>query len=146
MKGYCSLFSDCRIRALRVASSNSSLIAKSYACVNIEFLAGIFTWQVDSRRYGAGYIAHTPSDLGTRWGELSASRPGRLYPQDRTPSTRPIGGWVGLRAGLGTETTRKALCPWNVSQIVESKAVPLHAMEALGGRGDIAPTHSRPRH
>jgi hypothetical protein len=26
------------------------------------------------------------------------------------------------------------------------KAVPLHAMEALGGRGDIAPTHSRPRH
>jgi hypothetical protein len=26
------------------------------------------------------------------------------------------------------------------------KAVPLHAMEALGGRGYIAPTHSRPRH
>jgi hypothetical protein len=31
-------------------------------------------------------------------------------------------------------------------QFVESKAVPLHAMEALGGRGGIAPTHSRPRH
>jgi hypothetical protein len=29
---------------------------------------------------------------------------------------------------------------------VTSKAVPLHAMEALGGRGGIAPTHSRPRH
>jgi hypothetical protein len=29
---------------------------------------------------------------------------------------------------------------------VHYKAVPLHAMEALGGRGDIAPTHSRPRH
>jgi hypothetical protein len=28
----------------------------------------------------------------------------------------------------------------------KSKAVPLHAMEALGVRGDIAPTHSRPRH
>jgi hypothetical protein len=28
----------------------------------------------------------------------------------------------------------------------KSKAVPLHAMEALGGRGCIAPTHSRPRH
>jgi hypothetical protein len=27
-----------------------------------------------------------------------------------------------------------------------SKAVPLHAMEALGGRGGIARTHSRPRH
>jgi hypothetical protein len=30
--------------------------------------------------------------------------------------------------------------------IKKSKAVPLHAMEALGGRGGIAPTHSRPRH
>jgi hypothetical protein len=29
---------------------------------------------------------------------------------------------------------------------VLSKAVPLHAMEALGGRGGIAPTHSQPRH
>jgi hypothetical protein len=28
---------------------------------------------------------------------------------------------------------------------VKSKAVPLHAMETLGGRGGIAPTHSRPR-
>jgi hypothetical protein len=31
-------------------------------------------------------------------------------------------------------------------QQVKGKAVRLHAMEALGGRGDIAPTHSRPRH
>jgi hypothetical protein len=31
-------------------------------------------------------------------------------------------------------------------QVKKSKAVPLHAMEALGGRGGIAPTHSRPRH
>jgi hypothetical protein len=28
----------------------------------------------------------------------------------------------------------------------KSKAVPLHAMGALGGRGGVAPTHSRPRH
>jgi hypothetical protein len=28
----------------------------------------------------------------------------------------------------------------------QSKAVPLHAMVALGGRGSIAPTHSWPRH
>jgi hypothetical protein len=26
------------------------------------------------------------------------------------------------------------------------KVVPQHAMEALGGKGGIAPTHSRPRH
>jgi hypothetical protein len=30
--------------------------------------------------------------------------------------------------------------------LVKKKAVPLHTMEALGGRGGIAPTHSRPRH
>jgi hypothetical protein len=28
----------------------------------------------------------------------------------------------------------------------KGKAVPLHAMEALGRRGDIATTHSQPRH
>jgi hypothetical protein len=31
-------------------------------------------------------------------------------------------------------------------KVKQSKAVPLHAMEALGGRGGIDPTHSRPRH
>jgi hypothetical protein len=31
-------------------------------------------------------------------------------------------------------------------QYNKGKAVPLHAMEALEGRGGIAPTHSRPRH
>jgi hypothetical protein len=30
--------------------------------------------------------------------------------------------------------------------LLKGKTVPLHAMEALGGRGDIAPTHSQPRH
>jgi hypothetical protein len=30
--------------------------------------------------------------------------------------------------------------------VSKGKAIPLHAMEALGGRGGIAPTHSRPRH
>jgi hypothetical protein len=28
---------------------------------------------------------------------------------------------------------------------IKGKAVPLHAMKALEGRGGIAPTHSRPR-
>jgi hypothetical protein len=37
-------------------------------------------------------------------------------------------------AGKGTDTS------------VTDKAVPLHAIEALGGRGGIAPTHSRPWH
>jgi hypothetical protein len=30
--------------------------------------------------------------------------------------------------------------------LIGKAAVPLHAMEALGVRGGIAPTHSRPRH
>jgi hypothetical protein len=34
----------------------------------------------------------------------------------------------------------------DISYANKGKVVPLHAMEALGGRGDTAPTHSRPRH
>jgi hypothetical protein len=39
-------------------------------------------------------------------------------------------------------------CPVKVAdfQCQDIFFVPLHAMEALGGRGGIAPTHSRPRH
>jgi hypothetical protein len=29
-----------------------------------------------------------------------------------------------------------------IVSVIEAKAVPLHAMESLGGRGGIAPTHS----
>jgi hypothetical protein len=36
--------------------------------------------------------------------------PVMLYPQERTPSTHGIGGWVGLRAGLDSEATGKILC------------------------------------
>jgi hypothetical protein len=36
--------------------------------------------------------------------------------------------------------------PWHIIAKKKGKAVPLHAMEAFGGRGGIAPTHSRPRH
>jgi hypothetical protein len=34
----------------------------------------------------------------------------------------------------------------NVFYLIKGKTVQLHAMEGLGGRGGIAPTHSRPRH
>jgi hypothetical protein len=42
-----------------------------------------------------------------------------------------------------TEKEDITVCSTSISK---GKAVPLHAMEALGGRGGIAPTHSRPRH
>jgi hypothetical protein len=38
----------------------------------------------------------------------------------------------------------RAIVPIIREKKVKGKAVPLHAMEALGGRGGIAPTHSRP--
>jgi hypothetical protein len=44
----CCLFSGCGINAFRMASSNSSLAAKSCACAYIAFLAGIFSWYADS--------------------------------------------------------------------------------------------------
>jgi hypothetical protein len=44
--------------------------------------------------------------------------------------------------------TDKVSGPYKTSGkiILVSKAVPLHAMKALGRRGGTAPTHSRPRH
>jgi hypothetical protein len=43
-------------------------------------------------------------DLGARWGEWSASRPGRIYPREKNPGTHWIGDWVGFRAGLDITT------------------------------------------
>jgi hypothetical protein len=37
--------------------------------------------------------------------------PAALYLQEKDPGTRWIGGWVGPRAGLDTEATRKILSP-----------------------------------
>jgi hypothetical protein len=42
-------------------------------------------------------------------GEWSASRPGRLTPGKRTPSTHWIGGWVDHRASLDDMKKRKFL-------------------------------------
>jgi hypothetical protein len=51
-------------------------------------------------------------DHGTRWGEWTASRPGRAFtPGERTPGTHCTGGWVDPRAGLDTEARGKILCP-----------------------------------
>jgi hypothetical protein len=42
-----------------------------------------------------------------------------------------------------TQYTKKRSTSCSVK--IQSKAVPLHATKALAGRGDIVPTHSRPR-
>jgi hypothetical protein len=60
---------------------------------------------------------------------------------------------AGLSKTLSSSSSRiqkslqwSSLVSFPFGDVLKSKAVPLHAMEALGGRGDIAPTHSRPRH
>jgi hypothetical protein len=40
-------------------------------------------------------------------GELSASRPCRFSPVEKSTGTNWIGGWVGLRAGLDNMENRK---------------------------------------
>jgi hypothetical protein len=50
----CYLFSCCGINAFRMASSNSSLAAKSCACAYIVFLAGIFSWYAVSSAVDCG--------------------------------------------------------------------------------------------
>jgi hypothetical protein len=47
--------------------------------------------------------------------------------------TRPRNIWMG---------TLKPICTRRL--VPSHRAVPLHATKALGGRGGIAPTHSRP--
>jgi hypothetical protein len=43
-------------------------------------------------------------DLDTRWGEWSASHPGRALPPGKgPPGTHWTGNWVGLRTGLDTD-------------------------------------------
>jgi hypothetical protein len=51
-------------------------------------------------------------DFSTRWGWLVSvtSRP-HFSPGERTPGTHCTGGWVGPRAGLGTEARGKILLP-----------------------------------
>jgi hypothetical protein len=57
-------------------------------------------------------------DLGTRWGEWSASRPGpRFTPGERTPCTHCTRGWVDPRAGLDTEARGKILCLFRGSNL-----------------------------
>jgi hypothetical protein len=55
------------------------------------------------------------------------------------PSVELEGDWV---AEYGTVNKCAGSVPGNTRMYTLSKAVPLHATEALRGRGGIAPTHS----
>jgi hypothetical protein len=53
-------------------------------------------------------------------------------------------GRLEQRMERNCENDRRIILPCRVKK--QSKAVPLQALEALRGRGDIAPTHSRRRY
>jgi hypothetical protein len=61
---------------------------------------------------GRGRIAPTHSRPRHRWGEWSASRPGRALPPGKGPPVPIVqeAGWAP-RAGLNTEDRGKILCP-----------------------------------
>jgi hypothetical protein len=61
--------------------------------------------------WGVEVKLHSFFDLGTRWGEWSASRPGRFTPRERAPGTHWIGGWVGPTAVLDAVVKRKIPSP-----------------------------------
>jgi hypothetical protein len=91
--------------------------------------------------------------------QVPTALPWRKHP---SVPTGPEAGWSvrgGKEKNLCTNWEPNGPSSWQPSQYTgqvsevalentgkKSKAVPLHAMEALGGRGGIAPTHSRPRH
>jgi hypothetical protein len=52
------------------------------------------------------YIFLTSALAGGEW---SASRPGRITPDERVPGTHWLGGWVGPRAGVDDVDKRKFL-------------------------------------
>jgi hypothetical protein len=61
--------------------------------------------------WGSGGIAPRILDLGTKWGEWSASRPGCFTPRERSSGTHWIGGWVGPSAVLDAVVKRKIPSP-----------------------------------
>jgi hypothetical protein len=71
---------------------------------------------------------------------VTARRPGNYFKANRVKyRRRSLSARVVMRRPLPH-------LKYNVEYASLGKAVPLHAMEALGGRGCIVPTHSRPRH
>jgi hypothetical protein len=58
--------------------------------------------------YGSGRILN----LGTRWNEWSALRPGSFTPEEKSPpGTHWIGSWVGLEDGLEAVAKREKSLP-----------------------------------
>jgi hypothetical protein len=65
--------------------------------------------------FWSGGMALRILDLGTIWGEWSASRPGRFTSRKTVPGTRWIGGSVGPRADQDAVVRGKISSPYQDS-------------------------------
>jgi hypothetical protein len=59
---------------------------------------------------GAGYSSYSFMTSALDGASDQLHVPAVFHPRGRTPGTHCTGGWLGLRAGLDTETREKILC------------------------------------
>jgi hypothetical protein len=107
-------------------------LCKKFRIICLIWLAWIESWQ--------GNVSVRHEDV---WGNEG------MPPCIHNLGTYWIRGWVGPRARnripIFQPTDNQLIVTLRGTLKAKAKAVPLHATEALGGRGGIAPTHSRPR-
>jgi hypothetical protein len=61
--------------------------------------------------WGSGSIAPRILNLGTRWRWVVSLTHRPLYPEERTPGTHWVGGWVGPRTGQDAVVKKIILSP-----------------------------------
>jgi hypothetical protein len=71
--------------------------------------------------WGVEVYLHSFFDLGTRWGEWSASHSGRFTTKERAPGTHWIEGWVGPRTVLDAPSMEtEVLLSWSQQLALDS--------------------------
>jgi hypothetical protein len=84
---------------------------KMHSYTNIMFQNNLLLHTYAGAKGYRMYSSHSFLASALDGGEVISFMPQLLFtPRERTHSTHWIGGWVGLRAGLGTETRGIILC------------------------------------
>jgi hypothetical protein len=82
---------------------------KTSCKVKVNLSLCLFKHHTMKTYWGCGGTAPHILNLGTRWGEWSASWTGSFNPGVRAPGTHWIGGWVDPRFGLDAVAKRKKI-------------------------------------